>query len=58
VALHQLQLIQKVLNSPMPSANYNTQQSQIFGSNVADSTGGTNQTIKEVVKGLLAPNVQ
>lgn len=58
VALHQLQLIQKVLNSPMPSANYNTQQSQIFGSNVADSTGGTNQTIKEVIKGLLAPNVQ
>lgn len=24
VALHQLQLIQQVLNSPMPSANYNT----------------------------------
>lgn len=58
VALHQLQLIQKVLNSPMPSPNYSTQQSQVFGSNVADSTGGTNQTIKEQIKSLLAPNVQ
>lgn len=58
VALHQLQLIQKVLHSPMPTSNGNTQYGQIFESSVADSTGGTNQTIKETIKSLLAPNVQ
>lgn len=57
VALHQLQLIQKVLHSPMPSPNSSTSQSQIFESSVVDSTGGTNQTIKETIKSLLAPNV-
>ena len=50
VALHQLQLIQKVLHSPMPAPGNSTQQSQVFGSEVADSTGGTTQTIKEMIK--------
>ena len=46
------------MNSPLPNTNGGTQQSQVFGDNVADSTGGPTQTIKELIKELLAPNVQ